>query len=386
MAKITAGRENKPHIGIFGRCNAGKSTLLNFLTGTDTAIVSPRQGTTTDLVRKSYEIIGFSPVIFIDTGGIDDTSELAAERLSRTGEAILQSDLAIIVYTSWGAPEEALAGRFRDSGVPFITLQNLRTDTVPGRPAPPGTGEGNLAFDIATAAPARHDELTGLIKAALPEEAVRPARMFAGPAVAGGTVVLVCPIDSEAPAGRIILPQMQAVRELLDIGATAVVVQPGQLPGALRMCPAPRLVVTDSQACREVRDCVPAEIEVTTFSILLAAAKGDMKLYTEGLDAVDRLRDGDRVLIAENCAHQVSCDDIGRVKIPAWLREYTGCDLRFTVVAGLSPMPDDLAGYALMVQCGGCMVTRTQLRNRIRRAAAAGVPVTNYGMLIRKIR
>ncbi len=165
-----------------------------------------------------------------------------------------------------------------------------------------------------------------------------------------------------------------------------MVVQPGQLAGALRMCPSPRLVVTDSQVYREVRGSVPPHIEVTTFSILLAASKGDMKLYTEGLEAVGRLRDGDRVLIAESCAHRVSCDDIGRVKIPAWMREFTGRELRFNFISGLSPLPDDLAGYSLMVQCGGCMVTRTQLRNRIRQAATAGVPVTNYGMLIRKIR
>ncbi|MCD8172652.1 MAG: [FeFe] hydrogenase H-cluster maturation GTPase HydF [Alistipes sp.] len=386
MAKIAAGRENKTHIGIFGRCNAGKSTLLNFITGTDTAIVSPRQGTTTDLVRKSYEITGFSPVVFIDTGGIDDTSALAAERIRRTREAVLQSDLAIVVYTEWGAPEDILAAHLREAGTPFITLQNLHTGSGPCRAAPPGTGAGTAAFDISSATPAHHEELTGLIKSALPADAVRPAEMFAGLVDAGDTVILVCPIDSEAPAGRMILPQMQAVREALDRGATAVVVQPGQLAGALRMCPSPRLVVTDSQVYREVRGSVPPHIEVTTFSILLAASKGDMKLYTEGLEAVGRLRDGDRVLIAESCAHRVSCDDIGRVKIPAWLREFTGRELRFTFISGLSPLPDDLAGYSLMVQCGGCMVTRTQLRNRIRRASAAGVPVTNYGMLIRKIR
>ncbi|MCC8035981.1 MAG: [FeFe] hydrogenase H-cluster maturation GTPase HydF, partial [Rikenellaceae bacterium] len=199
-------------------------------------------------------------------------------------------------------------------------------------------------------------------------------------------VVLVCPIDSEAPAGRMILPQMQAVREVLDRNAVVLVVQPQQLTEAFAGNLAPSLVITDSQVYREVRAAVPAGIEVTTFSILLAAAKGDYDLYVRGLEAVDRLGDGDRILIAESCLHQVSCEDIGRVRIPAWLEEYSGKKLSFTVISGMSPLPEDIDRYRLMVQCGGCMATRRQLLNRIRKASRSGVPVTNYGMLIRKIR
>ena len=210
--------------------------------------------------------------------------------------------------------------------------------------------------------------------------------MFGNRVKAGDTVLLVCPIDSEAPAGRMILPQVQAIRELLDRHAAALVVQPGEIAAVLATGVRPALVVTDSQIFPEVRAAVPQDMELTSFSVLLAAAKGDYDLYLAGLDAVDRLKDGDRVLIAESCTHQVSCEDIGRVKIPRWLEEYTGRSLRFDAVSGLAPLPADLSSYALMVQCGACMVTRSQLRNRLRQAAEAGVPVTNYGMLIRKIR
>jgi small GTP-binding protein len=347
----------RAHIAIFGRCNAGKSTLLNILTGAPTAVVSPEAGTTTDAVRKNSEILGVGPVTFIDTAGWDDNSTLGPERVARTREAMQQADLALLVFREWGAPEEEILAELNRVGVPAVRVHNTLDDD----PAP--------VFEA--------------IRNALPP--VERPSMFGGSVGAGDTVLLVTPIDGAAPEGRLILPQVQAIRELLDKQAVVVATQPEQLAGALKNI-APKLIVTDSQVLKEVRAVAPAEMEVTTFSILLAAAKGDRALYEQGLAAADTLRDGDRVLIAESCTHQTSCDDIGRVKIPRWLEDYTGARLAFTVVPGLAPLPADLADYALVVQCGGCMVTRTQLLRRLRTIAAAGVPVTNYGMLINKIR
>lgn len=382
--KPAPGRENKPHIGIFGRCNSGKSSLLNFITAADTAIVSPESGTTTDVVRKSYEILGFAPVVFIDTAGVDDRSSLAEKRVARTMETVWQIDLALLVYTSWGDAERELAARFDSAAVPWIAVRNR----FGGGRSEPSVDEPEAVVEVDASGgdDRQRAALLDEIKRRLPEKSYKTPAMFEGRVAEGDKVLLVCPIDSEAPAGRLILPQVQAIRELLDRHAVPVVVQPGQIGRVMADGDAPKLVVTDSQIFPEVRAVVPAQIEVTSFSILLAAAKGDYELYVKGLEKVDSLHDGDRVLIAESCSHQVSCDDIGRVKIPAWLEKCTGRRLEFTVVSGLAPLPDDLGSYALMVQCGGCMVTRSQLHNRIRRAAAEGVSVTNYGMLIRKIR
>lgn len=388
----TAGRENKPHIGIFGRCNSGKSTLLNFLTGTDTAIVSPEPGTTTDVVRKSYEISGFAPVVFIDTAGTDDASVLGAERVKRTHETICQIDLALLVFTEWGRHEQELIKLLDAASVPYIPVFNV-SGTEGARTVLPSavsqTGilpSGVFTADLLRAGGDVRNGLLDEVKKRLPENSYKTLSMFAGRVKEGDVVLLVCPVDSGAPAGRLILPQVQALRELLDRHAVGAAVQPGEVSGIFERGIMPSLVVTDSQVYAEVRKVVPEDIEVTSFSILLAAAKGDYELYLKGLDAVDILKDGDRILIAESCSHQVSCDDIGRVKIPVWLQEHTGKKLEFTVVPGLSPLPEDISSYALMLQCGGCMVTRSQLQNRIRKASSAGVPVTNYGMLIKKIR
>ena len=381
VEKNKAGRENKPHIGIFGRCNSGKSSLLNFIVGAQAAIVSPRSGTTTDVVRKGYEILGFAPVVFIDTAGIDDCSELGQKRIARTVETMRQIDLALLVYRDWGEPEEHLLARFRDMGVPVVVVYNGTKGGAAGI-----NGCRVVTVDAVGGDALQRDGLLEEIKRRLPENSYTAPSMFGSRVKEGDAVLLVCPIDGEAPAGRMILPQVQAVRELLDRHAMAVAVQPEEIAGAFAAGLHPTLVVTDSQIFPEVRAAIPQNIELTSFSVLLAAAKGDFDLYLAGLDAVDTLKDGDRVLIAESCTHQVNCEDIGRVKIPRWLEEYTGRTLRFDTVSGLAPLPDDLRSYALMVQCGACMVTRSQLHNRLRQAAEAGVPVTNYGMLIRKIR
>jgi small GTP-binding protein len=355
------GRENQIHIGIFGRCNAGKSTLMNLLAGGEVAIVSPEGGTTTDPVRKSCEVLGFGPVVLIDTAGVDDPSPLGARRMARTREAMEQVDAAIVVFRRWGAPEDDLVGQLEGLGVPIVRVENRVGEPI----------DAERVFED--------------IKRALPEGAGGAPSMFGDRVGEGEAVLLVTPIDGAAPAGRLILPQVQAIRELLDAHAVVSVVQPEQVAAAMATVK-PVLVVADSQVLAEVRAAVGASVEVTSFSILLASARGDRDLYERGLAAVDALPDGARILIAESCTHQTSCDDIGRVKIPRWLEEYTGRRFSYTVVAGLAPLPDDLATYSLAVQCGGCMVTRSQLRNRLRQIARAGVPVTNYGMLISKIR
>jgi [FeFe] hydrogenase H-cluster maturation GTPase HydF len=349
----------------------------------DTAIVSPQRGTTTDVVRKSYEILDFAPVIFIDTAGIDDDSVLGDERIRRTLAAIGQIDLALLVFEEWGEPERGLAERFHKSSVPFIAVHNIISGE---NSAVLPQGADVVAVNAIGNDAAQRDRLLDAIKRALPESSYRTPKMFDGIASSGDMVLLICPIDSEAPAGRMILPQVQAIRELLDMHAIPVVVQPEEIARTVASGIDIRIAVTDSQMFAEARRALPDNIELTSFSVLLAAAKGDYTLYLKGLEKVDSLQDGDRILIAESCTHQVSCEDIGRVKIPKWLQEYTGRKLQFTTVSGLAPLPDDLNRYALMIQCGGCMVTRSQLQNRLRSASAAGLPVTNYGMLIRKLR
>ncbi len=376
------GRENKPHIGIFGRCNTGKSTLLNFLCGEGVAIVSPEAGTTADPVRRSYEIRGFAPVIFIDTAGLDDTpSGLGGMRSLKSLSVLGEIDLAIIVFREWGKEEAELARRLEEEDIPFITLFN----SFDGE-ALEGPRTADISIDLANAAGTDRDAILDAIKRALPENSYTPVSMFGARVGKGDTVLLICPIDSEAPTGRLILPQVQAIRELLDKGAVAIVLQPEEVGGFLASHPLPKLAVTDSQMFGAIEPLIPGGVELTSFSILLAAAKGDYGTYLRGLEAVDRLKQGDKILIVENCSHQSSCDDIGRHKIPAWLDAYTGCKLDYTFAGGRAPMPENLGDYALIVQCGGCMVTRRQLLNRIRQTSRHGVPMTNYGMLIRKIR
>lgn len=398
---INTGRENKPHIGIFGRCNSGKSTLLNYIVGTGAAIVSPEKGTTTDVVRRGFEITGFAPVVFMDTPGFDDDSALGLKRMEKTAETLCQIDLAILVFREWSAPERDFLLTIEKSSVPYILVHNISgesdgggiPDTLFGEGNPPDPGLAPFAelpgdairADLFNGGDESKIRIFEKIKKRLPENSYKIPSMFGGRVKPGDFVLLVCLIDVGAPAGRLILPQVQALRELLDTHAVAMTVQPGGIEAVLAKGIVPELVVTDSQVYAEVRKTVPGNIEVTSFSILLASAKGDMALYEEGLKAVDKLKAGDKVLVAESCSHHVGCEDIGRVKIPAWLERYAGCGLEFTFVPGLSPLPDDISSYAIMLQCGGCMVTGSQLRNRLRKAASAGVPVTNYGMLIKKI-
>ena len=390
MPSPKIGNENKPHIGIYGRCNSGKSSLLNFITDAPVSIVSPQSGTTTDPVRRSFEIIGLAPVVWIDTAGTDDVSELGEKRIRKTYDTMASIDLALLVFREWGDPERALAERFSEMKIPVVPVFNVSgTDGLSPdvrEEIERMTGGNPVRLRADGREPVCRDALLNRIARTLPEKSWRVPALFDGRVTADDTVLLVCPIDTEAPAGRLILPQVQAIRDLLDHRCLAVVVGPEQIGTFFRLGIRPKLVVTDSQVFPEVSAQVPPGIEVTSFSILLAAAKGDLDAYRAGLSKVDALNGDDRILIVESCMHQIGCEDIGRVKIPRWLETYAGVKLRFDFVSGPAPLPADLSSYALVVQCGGCMATRSRIANRIRTAAAAGVPVTNYGMLIRKIR
>lgn len=381
------GRESTPHIGIFGRRNQGKSSLINALAGQEIAIVSETPGTTTDPVRKSMEIPGIGPVILVDTAGTDDTGELGNKRVGRSLAVIRTIDLALLVISRGeiGTEEHTLIKSFEDQDVPFLVVNN-KADLDRGE------GLTIIGSDAHNELPLIHcSALTGEgipalvehIRRAMPESAWKAASLLGDLIRYGDLVLLITPIDIEAPEGRMILPQVQAIRDILDNDAVAVVVKERELDMLMeRLSPRPALAVTDSQVFLKASASVPADIPLTSFSIMLARFKGDFDNYLKGTPKIDTLKDGDRVLILESCTHHVSCDDIGRMKIPRWMSNFTGKKLEFDVVAGLSEIHRDIRDYALVVQCGGCVITRRQVINRLRPAVEAGVPVTNYGMAI----
>lgn len=369
---------NRPHIGIFGRMNAGKSSLINAISGQESALVSDVAGTTTDPVKKNIEILGIGPVTLIDTAGWDDVSALGAQRVAKTREVLHQVNLAILVYAGeFSTPEKELVSLLRAQKIPFFIVHN-KLDLFPHAPAEIDGAEVISYFqDVPD-----HSDLISAIIRHLPPSAYRADDIFDGFISEGEEVVLVMPIDSSAPEGRLILPQVQALRGLMDLHAVAIGLQPQELAGWLRHH-TPRLVITDSQAFKEVNTVVPSHIALTSFSILFSRLKGDFDLFLQSTPKIDNLQEGDKVLILESCTHSVNkCDDIGRVKIPRWLQQKTGKKLVFETLSNLDPLPTDLSAYKLAVQCGGCMVTRAQILDRIYRLARAGVPVSNYGMTI----
>ena len=357
------GNELKPRIGFFGRRNVGKSTMINFLTGQEIAIVSDTAGTTTDPVRKSMEIGGIGPVVLIDTAGIDDEGELGRQRVEKSMAALAEVDLALLLYTkgAWGEPEEQVERWCQEHGTPMLKV-------------------------LTKEAPIDKDALIEQIKRALPESAYRGRSLLGDVVGQGDTVVLVTPIDSSAPEGRMILPQVQVLRDLMDIHAVAVFCQPEELEATLATVkPSPTLVVTDSQAFQKVAEVVPDEVPLTSFSVVLARQKGLFKEYLEGTQKIGELKDGDRVLLLESCTHNVTCEDIGRVKLPAALKKATGKDLQFDILAGGDAIPNSsflISNYSLVIQCGGCVITAQQVKARLLPALDAGVPVSNYGLAL----
>jgi [FeFe] hydrogenase H-cluster maturation GTPase HydF len=373
------------HIGIFGRRNAGKSSLLNALVRQQVSIVSEVAGTTTDPIEKPMELLPIGPVLFIDTAGIDDAGALGQMRVEKTRQVFDRTDVGLLVVAGgeWGEFEEAILREFHQRKAPAIVVFNksdlgraasglgerLRAEKVACVETVANRGEGVLALREA------------LVRAA-PEEFINAPSMISDLVPPGELAVLVVPIDKEAPKGRLIQPQVQAIRELLDGDSYCMVVKERELRDALeRLKRPPALVVTDSQAFLKVAGDTPPDVKMTSFSILLARQKGDLAQFVQGALAIEGLKAGDRVLVAEACSHHPITEDIGRVKIPRWLRQYVGGALDIHTIQG-HDSPDDLASYQLVVYCGACMWNRRELLTRMLRCRQAGVPICNYGMTI----
>ena len=356
-------------IAFFGATNSGKSTLVNALAGQEVSLVSDLPGTTTDPVRKAIELPGLGPCILVDTAGYGDPGALGAERERRSRATIDATDIAVLLRS--GHPED-------DRWLQLLRTAQIPVVEVPGRALIP-----DLIRDLHEPLTAPNSLIPDLIRdlqAARPDE--KPRLLTGGLVGKDDVVVLVMPQDSEAPKGRLILPQVQVLRELLDLGCIPVCCQPEGLQRALDGLSAPpALTITDSQAFAKVNAILPADYPLTSFSILLAGAKGDIRTFVESAKAIDTLKPGDRVLIAEACTHVPDTEDIGRVKIPNLLRKKVGGDLAVTIAAG-NDFPDDLTPYRLIIQCGGCVATERLLRSRIKKALLSGVPITNYGIAL----
>jgi [FeFe] hydrogenase H-cluster maturation GTPase HydF len=385
---MVKGRDNKPHIGIFGRRNNGKSSLINILTGQDTAIVSVIPGTTTDPVKKSVEIHGIGPVIIIDTAGIDDTGDLGFLRTEKSRSIIDQVDLAILVLADniFGPEEINLIETFNKIELGYIIVHNkcdLAPTTDELREKVFVSTQSNI-ISFSAISPVKYiDELLSTLRNNMPANAYKTTGLLGDLVSYGDIVLLITPIDIEAPEGRLILPQVQVIRDILDNDCTAIILKEREVDSFLRKSGIrPKLVITDSQVFLKADASIPRDIPLTSFSIVLARQKGDFDAYLNGTPKISELKDSDRVLLLESCTHHVSCDDIGRTKIPRWLSNFTGKKLYFDNVAGLDKLPRPIDEYALVIQCGGCMVTHRQLVNRLQNANIKNIPITNYGMAI----
>ncbi|MDO4585065.1 MAG: [FeFe] hydrogenase H-cluster maturation GTPase HydF [Planctomycetia bacterium] len=374
------------HIGIFGRRNVGKSSLLNAITAQNVSIVSDVAGTTTDPVEKPMELLPLGPVLFIDTAGVDDVGTLGEERIRRTRQVFDRTELAILVLAEegWGDFEEELYQECQKRKLPVLVVWNKTDLFCPDFGMVEKLRSEYRLTVLCTSLPSEKGcrELKEAILQTIPEEWFSSRTLVADLLPPAATVILVIPIDKEAPQGRLILPQVQTLRELLDYGMTTVVVRPTELADTLRRLKnPPALVITDSQVFREVDTLVPSEIPLTGFSVLFARWKGEWQTFLEGTKSVENLRPGDHVLVTESCTHHPIGEDIGRVKIPRWLQNYVGGKLHFTHVQG-HDFPNDLSPYQLVIQCGGCMVNRRAILSKIMRCREQHVPITNYGLII----
>lgn len=383
---MSKGRDLKPHIGIFGRRNNGKSSFINLLVGQDLAIVSNEAGTTTDPVNKSVEIFGIGPAIIIDTAGIDDSGELGEKRVKKTLEVTKKVDCAILLLANneFKEYELDLINRFNQFDIPFLIVHNKAdietiSDTTIDiiKSATPAE-----IMNFSTVTPTNTDDLIELIKRTIPQTAYQRPSLFGGLVKPKDVVLLITPVDSEAPDGRMILPQNMAIRDVLDNDCICITIKETEIEDFLKLGIKPALAVTDSQAFGLVSKLIPEDVPLTGFSVIFARLKGDFEKYLKGTTHISKLQDGDRILILESCTHQVSCDDIGRFKIPNWMKKFSGMSLEFDIVSGLSEIKRDIEDYALVVQCGGCMVTRKQLHSRLKPAIDVEIPVTNYGLAI----
>lgn len=381
------GKELKPHIGIYGRRNYGKSSFINCITGQDIAIVSNIAGTTTDPVKKSYEITGFGPVILIDTAGLDDIGEMGQKRIKKTLETLTIIDLAILIITenTFDSFEENLIREFQKLDIPYLVIYNKIDLFTPNKEFVKKVERfihQSLHF-FSTKEPQYLNQIIKAIKQAIPESAFTMPALVGDLIKQGDIVLLITPIDVEAPEGRLILPQVQVIRDVLDNDAVCIILKEREADAFLRNTKIkPALAITDSQLFLKAASIIPEDIPLTGFSVLLAHYKGHFQEYLKGTPKISELKNGDRILLLESCTHHVSCDDIGRVKIPRWISQFTGKNLNYDVVAGLSTLERPITDYALVIQCGGCMISRKQLINRLKPAIEAGIPITNYGMTI----
>ena len=378
-------KDLKPHIGIFGRRNCGKSSLINLLTGQNIAIVSDMAGTTTDPVKKSLEIFGIGPCVLIDTAGIDDVGELGQQRVEKTMKVLEEIDCAILVITenNFGDPEKQLIARMKERAVPFFVIHN-KSDQESLLAVVKAMIEQNYDTKVLNYSVAKDLDISPLIellKKTIPESAYQKVSLLGGIIQPNEVVVLVCPVDSEAPEGRLILPQVMAIRDVLDNECICVVLKETHLQQYLETMPKPALIVTDSQVFGFVSKIVPTDIPLTSFSIVMARLRGDFDNYVKGTPFLSQLKDGDTVLLLESCTHHSTCEDIGRVKLPRMILKFTGKDIKFEYVAGLSPIANP-EKYAMAIQCGGCMSTRKQLLNRTNLFVNLGIPISNYGMAL----
>lgn len=382
------------HISFFGKRNAGKSSVINAVTGQDLAIVSNIKGTTTDPVYKTMELLPLGPVMLIDTPGIDDEGDLGALRIKKSYQILNKTDIAILVVDvliGITEHEEALIHRFQEKNIPWILVYN-KADLIPGEisgtafPPHTDTAAGNELFVSAATGSGIH-ELKEKIASLKPED-THKYPLISDLVCPLDLVILVIPIDKAAPKGRLILPQQQTIRAILECGALSLVVKDTELKDTLEHFLSkdihPRLIITDSQAFAQVSSVTPEEISLTSFSILFARYKGDLGTLTEGAAALKNIQHGDKILIAEGCTHHRQCDDIGTVKIPNMIRKFTGAEPEFVFTSG-TEFPDDVSDYKLVVHCGGCMLNEREMKYRIACCRDQKVPITNYGILIARI-
>lgn len=403
-------KANRVHIGFFGRCNAGKSTLINMLTDQPVSLVSEVAGTTTDPVSKSMEILPLGPVVITDTAGIDDTSELGALRIEKSEEIIKKINLAVYVLRNDQAPtadDMMWLNKLKQNNVPIALFineintspsestsnnQNYASKSTSNKANKAHQGYINTYSELISIATvvgstdftSNRDRLMllDLLGGLTPLDVEGEQTLLQGLVESGDTIVLVCPIDSAAPKGRLILPQVQTIREILDHKGLALVCQTEELPTLLgKLSQKPKLVITDSQAFEAVNALTPADIPLTSFSILMARFKGKLQDLVMGVNALNNLKPGARVLISEGCTHRRQCDDIGTVKIPMWLKKKGHTDLHLEFTSG-GAFPKDVSSYDLIIHCGACMLTRREVLRRIDCAVVQGTPIVNYGVLI----
>ena len=370
----------KTHIGIFGLRNVGKSSIINAITNQNISIVSNTLGTTTDPVKKSMELLPLGPVVIIDTPGIDDVGELGELRIKKTKQILNTIDIALLILDATSTltdKDEELIKLFKDKNIPYLLVYN-KSDLLKNIPT-----QTQDTIYVSATTKFNIEELKEKISTITVKN--KDKKILSDIVSQGDTVVLVIPIDSSAPKGRIILPQQQVLRELIQIGATIVVSNVENLSNSLeKLTNKPNLIITDSQVFGKVNKIVPKGILLTSFSILFARYKGNLDTLINGVNTLDKLLDGDTILISEGCTHHRQCEDIGTVKLPKWIKEYTKKEINFEFTSG-TEFPEDLSKYKLVIHCGGCMITENEMQYRLKHATNSNIPITNYGIAIAQI-